>query len=471
MSGRVLVVDDDPRIVELVALELANADFETVSAGTGKEALDTFQELEPDVVLLDLHLPDVTGIELLSSFRRTAPDVPIVMLTAQGGVETVVECMRQGAVDYVQKPFDATRLVTSVRNARHNRALATQIQSLTSELRKGEGFDRILGGSDALQRSLRLLRRAADSDVTVLIQGESGTGKEVAARALHAECQRRSGPFVAVNCGAIPEGLIESELFGHEKGAFTGADERRAGRFEQANGGTVFLDEIGELRLDLQVRLLRVLQERTVQRIGASAPRKVDLRVLAATNRDLRAEVKGGDFREDLFYRLAVFPVLLPPLRDRDGDVGLLADAFLQRFARHHGRRIQGFTPTARHALLGYAWPGNVRELENVIERAVILEDGQAISLGSLPDEVVDVVDPAVATARDAGAPRSAEAPPSSSRRPRSIDDIRPLADEERNLILEALELTSWNIVDAARRLGIGRATIYRKIERYGLRG
>ncbi len=479
MTATVLLVDDDTKLIRLLEHEIRDAGYNPLAATTGEEAIERFQRDEPDVVVLDLHLPDVSGIELLGRFRRESPEVPVVVLTAQGAVEAVVECMRLGAVDYVQKPFDRTRLITSVKKAHDHGNLQWRLSALTAELRKGEGFDRILGESPAIRRCVDLLKRAVASDVTVLLEGDSGTGKEVAARALHAESARRSGPFVAVNCGAIPEGLIESELFGHEKGAFTGATERRRGCFEQANGGTIFLDEIGELRTDLQVRLLRVLQERAIQRVGGTGKRNIDVRVLAATNRDLKAMASVGGFREDLYYRLAVFPVRLPPLRERSHDVLLLAEAFVQRFAKSHGRRIAGVTSEARRALESYDWPGNVRELENVLERAVILEDREAISLDSLPDEVLCAIDPGQppqfqvtpqSSAGEAGAAVASAVPPPPAPSPETAEDISPLHDEECRLIRRALELTGWNIVEAARRLGIGRATIYRKIERYDLR-
>ncbi len=460
MSGKVLLVDDDPSMLRLVAFELDREGIRTVSANTGKEGLRLLEEEEPAVVVLDLLLPDIPGTEVLARMRKARPGTPVVMLTVRSDLEAVVECMRLGAVDYVPKPFDRTRLLASVRNAAERGTLQARVESLARELHRGEGFAALVGDSPALRRAVDLLRRAAASEVTVLVEGESGTGKEVAARAVHAEGDRRTGPFVALNCGAIPEGLVESELFGHERGAFTGAVAARRGRFEEADGGTIFLDEIGELKADLQVRLLRVLQERHVQRVGGTGTHAVDVRVIAATNRDIRGAIAAGAFREDLYYRLAVFPVVIPPLRDREGDLMVLAVAFLRRFAERHRRPVAGFTPEARRALEAHRWPGNVRELENVVERAVIMEDGEAISLGSLPDAVVEAL--------QAGTP---EVPALAGGRslPASRAEIRPLEEEERRCILRALEATGGSVQEAAERLGISRATVYRKLERWGL--
>ncbi len=451
-------------LLRLVERELRMEGIETVSAVSGADALRVVDEESPAAVVLDLLLPDGDGKDLLSRLTAERPDLPVVVLTVQDAVDEVVECMRRGAVDFIHKPFDRARLVASVRNAVTQGSLRRRLAHLADALRSGEGFGALLGGSAAMQRALELLRRASESDVTVLLEGESGTGKEVAARAIHAEGPRRAGPFVAVNCGAIPEGLIESELFGHERGAFTGAVAMRLGCFESADGGTLLLDEVGDLRADLQVRLLRVLQERRIQRVGATATRAVDVRVVAATNRDLRSEVAAGRFREDLYYRLAVFPVRLPPLRDRDGDVPLLAAEFRRRFAARHRRPAAAFTPEAARALAAFPWPGNVRQLENAVERAVILEDGPAVSLASLPDEVVIGHEGAAPVIGDGTGPA-----PGPAADPAGAAGIVPLDDEERRIILRALSLTGWNVQEAAQRLGISRATIYRKIERYGI--
>ena len=457
-TGKVLLIDDDPRLLALVAAHLEEAGLDVITAESGSHGLATLKREEPAVVVLDLGLPDIPGKKLLPMIRAEQPGTSVIMFTAREDFEDVVECMQLGAVDYLPKSADRTRLVTSIRNAMKQAELQARVASLTSELRKGDGFSAIVGGSLAMQRTVGFLRRASQSDVTVLVEGESGTGKELAARAIHAESERRSGPFVAINCGAIPEGLIESELFGHEKGSFTGAVAARQGCFERADGGTIFLDEIGELRSDLQVRLLRVLQDSCVQRVGSSTVRKVNMRVVAATNRDLRSEVKHGRFREDLYFRLAVFPIVLPPLRERMGDVEILAQNFLEKFSARHKKPIRGFAPEALRVLAACRWPGNVRELENIVERAVILEDSDEISLGSIPLEAY-----ANGNGHDEG-------PVASNGLTIDPSSVIPFSEEERRIILRALRAAKWNVQEAAAMLRLGRATIYRKIELYNLR-
>lgn len=467
----VLIVDDDETLSRLVAFELGGEDLETVAAGTGRAALELLEAGGIGTVILDLGLPDTNGHDLLGRIIERWPYVPVVVLTGRDEVDDVVACMRLGAADYVHKPFERTRLITSVRNALQQHRLRRRLETMSDALHGDRHFETFVGDSPALHRALDLLRRVAHSDVSVLVQGESGTGKELAARALHRQSPRRDGPFVAVNCGAIPETLIESELFGHEKGAFTGALQTRLGVFERAEGGTLFLDEIGELRADLQVRLLRVLEERAITRVGGTRSRAVDVRVVAATHRDLEAGFGQGDFREDLYYRLAVFPVTLPSLRERDDDVMLLARHFLVARAHEEKRpELIDFTPDAETALRSHTWRGNVRELRNVITRAVLLEEGPAISLGSLPDDVVCSAFP------DRNGASNADAAPHVGAEEQgdveqASGEITPLADLERDAILRALRVTDGNVQEAARRLGIGRATIYRKLERYELDG
>jgi len=483
-SGSVLLIDDDPRLLALVETYLEEAGFDVITGSTGAEGLVRAKRDEPDVIVLDLGLPDIPGKQLLTTLRAECPKTQVIMFTAREDFDDVVECIQLGAVDYLPKSADQTRLVTSISNAIKQAELLQRVDSLTSELRKGDGVEAILGKSSAIADTVGLLCRAARSDVTVLIQGESGTGKELVARAIHAESTRKSGPFVAINCGAIPEGLIESELFGHEKGAFTGANATRQGCFERADGGTIFLDEIGELRADLQVRLLRVLQDSCVQRVGGSHVRRVNMRVVAATNRDLKTDAMAGRFREDLYFRLAVFPIGLPALRDRDGDIELLTAEFLEKFSTRHGKRLDGIAPDAVSALNGFSWPGNVRELENIIERAVILEDGERISLASIPADIIESRRDVPAGEGNGADSRSASSPHVNGPGPfgfesgpapsietaTTLEEIAPFAEEERRIILRALRAARWNVQEAAERLELGRATIYRKIERYGLR-
>ena len=464
MAPTVLVIDDHDKLRALLKSDLEEAGFRVALAPDGAAARAALQQERADAVVLDLHLPDVDGRELLSELRERYPSTPVVVLTAQEELEAVVECMRRGAVDYLNKPFERTRLLTTLRNACARSELQASVESLTAELRQRQGLGQLLGQSPALDKVKDLLARAAQAEVTVLLEGESGTGKEVAARGLHAEGPRAQRPFVAINCAAIPESLVESTLFGHVKGAFTGASADQPGSFELAQGGVLFLDEVGELRLDVQAKLLRVLQERRVQRLGARREQPIDVQIVAATNRGLQEEASAGRFREDLYYRLAVFPVELPPLRERGEDVLLLAQHFVQSFAQGYGRACAGISARAERALLAHDWPGNVRELENCLRRAVILEDGPELRLGSLPEAVVCAFDEAPAAKATPTQVAEAEAD-----LPGGIEEIRPLDDVVREHIERALELTGGNMSEASRRLGIGRATLYRKVERMGL--
>ncbi|MFT7617592.1 MAG: DNA-binding NtrC family response regulator [Planctomycetota bacterium] len=487
MNFRILIIDDDEAILDLVEMQLLEESFEVIRAASAIEGLDRIADSRPHAVILDLHLPDRPGHELIELFTRTRPNLPIVVLTGAGSVEEATSCMSAGAFDFIEKPFDRARLLTSVRNALRSGVMESQLERASEEFRREGGLKSLLGTSPAINELKDLLIRAGNSDVTVLITGESGTGKEVAARALHAESERCRGPFVAVNCGAIPENLIESELFGHEEGAFTGAKKEREGRFEQAEGGTIFLDEIGELRIDLQVRLLRVLQERCVDRIGGKASIPIDVRVIAATNRDLNREISLQNFREDLYYRISVFPLKLPPLRDRDGDLRILVEHFLEKFASRHKCPTPGVEKKAWHALRAYEWPGNIRELMNVIERSIILEDGDLITLDSLPDllvcrakeefkvdeaddEIEDVAHVSFVSSAFANNCRSNEPYVGTEEFLEPQDEIRSFDYEEARIVLRALDRFDWNVRLVAAKLGLARATVYRKIEKHGLK-
>ena len=451
-SHTVLVVDDDPGHRGMLEALLGRWGLAVTSAGDGKEAVARVCERPFDVVLMDIRMPDMDGITALKEIRKYNPAVPVVLMTAYSAVESAVEAMKSGAVDYLIKPLDFDQLKSTLfKTLEHSEAV-----------RSGERFpvpvEGIVGNSPAVRRMLEMIHTVAPSEATVLINGKSGTGKELVARAIHNQSQRRDGPWVAVNCAALTESLLESELFGHEKGAFTGADKRREGRFSQADGGTLFLDEIGELPLLLQAKLLRALQQGEVQRVGSDTPIIVDVRVIAATNRNLREEVSEGRFREDLYYRLNVIGVEVPSLRERREDIPVLAMAFLERFALANRKEIKGFTPQAMDALLKYSWPGNVRELENAVERAAILCLGEYISERELPMAVSSAP-------KNNDAPTLAELQGAAGEEPISMT----LDEMERAAILRTLQDTGDNKSEAARRLGITRATLHNKLRRYDM--
>jgi DNA-binding NtrC family response regulator len=451
---RVLVVDDEAGVRESLRMVLQGT-CEVVLAGGVDEALRALAASPPDLVLLDLVMPGRSGFELLEQVAELPAAPPVVVLTGTTALATAVEAMQRGAVDYLTKPFEVEALRIKVRRLLERRALEREVEELRARVEERERLGDLLGASEVMQEVFRTIRRVADSRVTVLIRGESGTGKELAARAIHALGPRRAGPFVAVSCAGIPETLIESELFGHERGAFTDARERRTGRFEQASGGTLFLDEIGELAPGVQAKLLRALQERRIDRLGGTQPIEVDVRVLAATHRNLERDVAAGRFRADLFYRIHVVPLELPPLRERPGDVGRLAAHFLARARAEAGRGPARFSRAALAALERYAWPGNVRELANAVERAVALAEGEAIEPGDLP--------PALVQAAQAGELREAV-------RAGELGLEEATAALERSLLLEALERTAWNQTRAAELLRLTRRALKLKMDRHGLK-
>jgi two-component system response regulator AtoC len=391
---RVLVVDDEENLRLVLRTLLKRQGYEVETAESGEQALALVDTFGPDVILTDVRMPKMGGLDLLATLQAKGNEATVIVMSAYGNVDLALEAIKAGAYDYVQKPFKHEEIVLALRKAEEREALRRENRALREEIRKEHQFEEILAKSQAMQDIFRTIAKIADYKTTVLVSGESGTGKELVARALHRRSSRRGAPFVAVNCGAIPENLLESELFGHKKGAFTDANSDRRGLFEEADGGTLFLDEIGELPLALQVKLLRVLQDEMIRRVGDSRDVKVDVRIIAATHRDLSAEVKASRFREDLFYRLNVLPIVVPPLRTRREDIALLIDHFVSRNNARLGTSIRGVDTEARRILVEYAWPGNVRELENTIERAMVLSEGDLIVASDLPERVREARDP-----------------------------------------------------------------------------
>jgi two-component system response regulator AtoC len=452
VSQRVLIVDDDPGLRESLELVLAAEGYEVAAAPDGATALEMVEAVLPDVVLCDLRMPGMDGMELLPLLSRRLPGATVVLMSAYGTQDLAIEAMRRGAYDYLAKPFQPSEVLLTLKKARERERLRRANALLRREVDRAVGGRPIVAASPIMIEVLELMERAAEFKTTVLLTGESGTGKEVLARAIHAQSGRREEGFVAVNCGAIPEALLESELFGHAKGAFTGADRARRGLFVEANGGTLFLDEIGELPPALQVKLLRALQEEEVRPVGETKPRQVDVRLLAATARDLEADVASGRFREDLFYRLNVLRVHVPPLRDRKQDIPLLVDHFLARFREALGRPVRAVSEDALESLVGYAWPGNVRELENVIERAVILAESERITPRELPENVLE--GPTTASPPGAG--------------DYSLRRAKRAAETE--TIRRALAATDGNRTRAARLLEISHRALLYKLKDYGIR-
>ncbi len=436
---RVLVVDDEENIRNLLSQILRQEGFEVEIAADGATALRRASSGEFDLVLLDVRIPEKDGMAVLREIRREDPGAVVMIVTGYATLEMAVEAMREGAFDYISKPFKKDELLLKVRRALEHEQLREENRKLLEELRARFKFEGIVGSSPRMQEVLRV----ASVGATVLIYGETGTGKEILARSIHDQSRRAEGPFVAINCGAIPESLLETELFGHEKGAFTSAVGTRIGKFEAADGGTIFLDEVGDMSPAMQVKLLRVLQERTFERVGSNKPIRVDVRVIAATNKDLRQLVREGRFREDLFYRLSVVPVELPALRERQEDIPLLAQHFLEKYRTKYGKQVEGFTPQAMRKMRRYPWPGNVRELEFAVERAVILTRtpeiwAEDLWLGGVGPE------------------------PSEERLP-------TLAEVERQHIVHVLQRTEWNVEEAARVLGLSPVQLRRRLDQHGV--
>jgi DNA-binding NtrC family response regulator len=447
----ILVVDDDPGLRESFRLILED-DYDLLEACDGPEGLQMLRTSQVDLVLLDLRLPGMDGLEVLERVKALDEHVEVILITAMQTVRTAVAAMKLGAFDYVTKPFDEDELLPLIRRAVEKRALTREMVYLRSELARREDFEELVGRHPAMQRLHQLIAQVARNPVTVLIVGESGTGKELVARAIHRQGPTRDGPFVPVNVAAISESLIESELFGHEKGAFTGALHRKLGKFELAHGGTLFLDEIATLRPDLQAKILRVLQEREIERVGGTRRIRLSVRVVAATNADLRAAIQGGALREDLYYRLNVVRIQVPALRQRREDIPLLADHFIRKYCRQFHKEVTGVSPGALEGLMAYGWPGNVRELQNIIERSVALLDKPVIELADLP---LDLMLPDHRT-------------PGAGSEGLSLKEAREQFD--RQFVLRVLERVNWNQTEAARILGLHRNSLKEKLAAWGVR-
>lgn len=450
----ILVVDDDSSVRRVLQMQLAEAGYDVAQANSGGEALRFLAESHPQLVITDLKMPDLDGIELLQRIREDEIQTTVILITAFGSIETAVQAMRLGAYDYITKPIDYDALLAAVHRALERQNLIDEVRTLRSALDRHYGFENIIGHSKPLLRVLEMAARVAQHDSTVLIHGETGTGKELLARAIHENSRRRNRPFVTINCGAIPKDLIEAELFGHMRGAFTGAVANKSGKVEMADRGTLFLDEIGELPLEAQVKLLRLIQQGEIERIGSTSSRSIDVRIVAATHRDLAAMVEDGSFREDLYYRLAVVPLELPPLRERKGDIPELAEYLFKQAKEKHGMTNLRIASTAIAKLSRYRWPGNIRELGNIIERMIVLSNGQTVSEEDLPAELSSSIEAQ-------GRPGlQLEIP----------DEGINLDAVERELILRALEKASGNQSQAARYLDISRKTFLYRMEKHGLR-
>jgi DNA-binding NtrC family response regulator len=447
--SRIMVVDDERAMCEMLAATLGKRGFEVDWSTAAEDAFERLAAAPYSTVLTDINMPGTSGIELCTRIAAAWPDLPVIVLTSFGTFETAVAAIRAGAYDFITKPVEIEALVLALERAIQFRELRQEVRRLRLAVRDAQQFGAIIGDSPAMKRLYDLLERVAEADASVLVTGESGTGKELVAQALHRQGKRQQGPFVAVNCAAMPESLLESELFGHARGAFTDAKAARTGLFVRADGGTLFLDEIGAMPLGLQPKLLRALQQRTVRPVGADTEVPFDVRLVAATNADLEAAVEAGQFREDLFFRIAVIPVEVPPLRRRGNDVLLLAQRFVEEFAGSANKRVTGLTSPAAERMLAYNWPGNVRELRNCIERAVALTRFEQITAEDLPEKVRQ-------SERSAPLLASTDA-----------SELVPLEEVERRYILRVLEAAAGNKASAARILGLDRKTLYRKLERW----
>ena len=454
MSKQVFIVDDEQSIAKLLSFWVKDKWGYEVEIFSNSESMLKKINSKPDLILLDIMLPGLDGIETLRRVKQIDEHLPVIMLSAQGRIDVAVDSIKYGAYDYFSKPIDQQKLELALKNAIRNYDLVKEIQNLKENVKKEYSFDNIISADGKMQDVFKLVSKVLDNDITVLIYGESGTGKELIARAIHYNGKRKDKPFVVVNCASIPRELLESELFGHEKGSFTGAHQRKLGKFELAKDGTIFLDEVGELEMLLQAKLLRVIQQKEFERVGGNELIKTNVRIISATNRDLKHAVEQKQFREDLFYRLNSFPISIPPIRQRRADILVLAEYFLEEFNKKLQRNVKGFTKKALKLIYEYDWPGNVREMENTIERCLIISEKNQLDVDDLPQHI-----------------RAAD--PSVSADQQSVmftdDNIVPFEKIKEKSIRHALKVTGGNIVEAARKLQLGRATIYRLMEKYGI--
>ena len=452
MEKLIFIVDDEQAISKLLSYWVKDRwKYNAETFSNGEDVLRNMSK-KPDLVLLDIMLPGVNGIETLKRIKQIDENIPVIMLSAQGSIEVAVESLRYGAYDYFTKPIDQQKLELSIKNAIKSYDLTKELQNLRENVKQEYSFDNIISADGRMQDVFKLVSKVLTNDITVLIYGESGTGKELIARAIHYNGIRKDKPFVVVNCASIPRELLESELFGHEKGSFTGAHQRKLGKFELARGGTIFLDEVGELEMLLQAKLLRVIQQKEFERVGGTELIKTDVRIISATNRDLKHAVENKEFREDLFYRLNSFPIFVPPLRSRRGDILILAEHFIKKFSEKLGKEIKGFTKRALKIIYEYNWPGNVREVENTIERCIIITESDMIDVDDLPAHL--------RTAENTNAVEVTS--------PLFGDEtIIPFEKLKEEAIRHALKVTGGNIVEAAKKLKLGRATIYRLMDKY----
>ena len=456
MSANILILDDEQNYLLVLETVLTDEGYQVTGLSNPEVGLAYLEDSEVDVIVTDMKMPGLTGQDVLEHVKKHYPHIPVLIMTAFGSIESAVEAMRIGAFDYITKPFSNEELLLSVRKAAQYAKTQQENLRLRRQIQEHFGPHNIIGKGKAIRNVLDMVHRAAPSKSTVLITGESGTGKELIARALHQASPRKDQPFIAVNCMALGSGVLESELFGHEKGSFTGATARRKGRFETANGGTLFLDEIGELSHDMQVKLLRVLQERTFERVGGQEPIEVDIRVVAATNKDLKKAIEDGSFREDLYYRLNVVSVELPPLRERREDIPSLAMHFLTKYAKENGKEFKGFSTSAMEYLTAYEWPGNVRQLENVIERCTVLSVGDTIGAEDLPPEIRD---------------EESQFKSAVDMLPLRLNLADTLDKIEAAVIRRALVKSEFVQVKAAEMLGVSKSNLQYKLKKYGLTG